>query len=82
MLSEIKSYYGFTRDISSIGQSAYFENTQLQQVLHELKLAIKDSKLIVLAGIVGSDKTTTLQKIQDLLEQDKDVVVKKFRTLP
>jgi ABC-type nitrate/sulfonate/bicarbonate transport system ATPase subunit len=39
----------------------------LQQILKELKLAIKDGKLIALSGIVGTGKTTILQKIQELL---------------
>lgn len=44
-----------------------------------MKLAIRDGKLIVLAGIVGTGKTTTLRKIQDALEQDpeKEILVAK-----
>lgn len=75
MLSDVRSHYGLIREISSISQIAYFETTQLQQVVTELKLAIKDSKLIVLAGMVGTGKTTLLQKIQDLLEQDKAILI-------
>jgi type II secretory pathway predicted ATPase ExeA len=75
MLSEVRSYFGLTRTISSIGRFAYFETTQLQQLVTELKLAIKDSKLIVLAGMVGTGKTTMLRKIQDLLEQGKEILV-------
>jgi type II secretory pathway predicted ATPase ExeA len=75
MLSEIRNYYGLTRDISLISQIAYFETTQLQQVVNELKLAIKDSKLIMLAGMVGTGKTSMLQKIQNLLEQDKAILI-------
>jgi len=75
MLSDIRNHYGLNREFSSISQIAYFETTQLQQVITELKLAIKDGKLIVLAGIVGSGKTTVLQKIQDVLEQDKAMLV-------
>jgi len=75
MLSEIRNYYGLTRDISLISQIAYFETTQLQQVVNELKLAIKDSKLIMLAGMVGTGKTSMLQKIQNMLEQDKAILI-------
>src|SRR2546423_4659861 len=75
MLSEVRSYFGLTRAISSVGRFAYFETTQLQQLVAELKLAIKDSKLIVLAGMVGTGKTTMLRKIQDLLEQGKEILV-------
>ncbi|WP_347990146.1 AAA family ATPase [Methylomonas sp. AM2-LC] len=75
MLSDIRNYYSLTRDISLISQIAYFETTQLQQVVNELKLAIKDSKLIVLAGMVGTGKTSMLQKIQEMLEQDKAILI-------
>ncbi|WP_024297396.1 ExeA family protein [Methylomicrobium lacus] len=74
MLSDIRNHYGLIREMSSLSQVAYFETTQLQQVVTELKLAIKDSKLIVLAGMVGTGKTAMLQKIQDLLEQDKAIL--------
>jgi len=75
MLSNIRSHYGFTRDLHLLSQTGYFETTQLQQVLKELKLAIKDGKLIVLSGMVGTGKTSSLQKIQESLEQDKEILV-------
>jgi type II secretory pathway predicted ATPase ExeA len=62
MLSEVRNYFGITREISSIGQFAYFETTQLQQLVAEIKLVIRESTLIVLAGIVGTGKTTMLGK--------------------
>ena len=74
MLSDVREYYGLVREIS---QSGYFETAQSQQILKELKLAITDGKLIALAGIVGTGKTTMLQKIQELLGQDKDILVAK-----
>jgi type II secretory pathway predicted ATPase ExeA len=75
MLSDVRDHFGLTRGISLISQVAYFETTQLQQLVAELKLAINDSKLIVLAGMVGTGKTATLEKIQDRLEQSKDILV-------
>ncbi len=74
MLSDVREFYGLVREP---GQMGYFETAQLQQVLKELKLAIKDGKLIVLSGIVGTGKTATLQKIQELLAQDKEILVAK-----
>jgi len=57
MLSDVKDYYGLARDF---GQSGYFETAQSQQTFKELRLAIKEGKLVALSGIVGSGKTTTL----------------------
>lgn len=74
MLSEVRAFYGLTREL---GQTGYFESAPLQQLLKELKLAIQDGKLIVLSGIVGTGKTAALQRIQDLLAQDKAILVAK-----
>lgn len=74
MLSDVRAFYGLVRELGQVG---YFETAHLQQVLKELKLAIKDGKLIALSGIVGTGKTATLQKIQELLAQDKEILVAK-----
>jgi len=74
VLSDVRDYYGLVREL---GRTGFFETSQLQQVIKELKLAIKDGKLIALSGIVGTGKTATLQKIQDLLAQDKEILVAK-----
>jgi ABC-type glutathione transport system ATPase component len=64
MLSDVRDYYGLVREIGQAGQAGYFETTQLQQIHKELKLAIKEGKLIALSGIVGTGKTTILQQIE------------------
>jgi type II secretory pathway predicted ATPase ExeA len=74
MLSDVKEYYGFARDL---GQSGYFETAQSQRTFKELRLAIKEGKLVALSGIVGSGKTTTLRRIQDTLIQEKEILVAK-----
>ena len=50
MLSDVKEYYGLARDL---GQTGYFETAQSQQTFKELRLAIKEGKLVALSGIVG-----------------------------
>jgi type II secretory pathway predicted ATPase ExeA len=72
MLSDVKEYYGLARDL---GKSGYFETVQSQQTFKELRLAIKDGKLVALSGIVGSGKSMTLQRIQDTLIQEKEILV-------
>jgi type II secretory pathway predicted ATPase ExeA len=74
MLSDVKEYYGLARDL---GQTGYFETAQSQQTFKELRLAIKEGKLVALSGIVGSGKTTTLRRIQDTLIEEKEILVAK-----
>jgi type II secretory pathway predicted ATPase ExeA len=74
VLSDVRDYYGLAREP---GRTGYFETAQLQKIIKELKLAIKDGKLIALSGIVGTGKTAALQKVQDMLAQDKEILVAK-----
>ena len=74
MLSDVRGYYGFTKDFS---QAGYFETEQSQQIVRELSYEIKAGKLIALSGIVGCGKTTMLRRIQDALGRDKEILVAK-----
>ena len=74
MLSEVMAYYGLTREFHHAG---YFETTQHQQMVTELKTAIAQGKLVALSGIVGCGKTTMLQHIQELLTHEQDILVSK-----
>ena len=74
MLSEVRSYYGFSKDF---GQAGYFETGQSQQIVKELNHEIRAGKLVTLSGIVGCGKTTMLRRIQDSLAQDKEILVSK-----
>jgi type II secretory pathway predicted ATPase ExeA len=74
MLSDVRSYYGFTKDF---GQAGYFETSQSQQIVKELSHEIRAGKLVTLSGIVGCGKTTMLRRIQDTLAQDREILVAK-----
>jgi type II secretory pathway predicted ATPase ExeA len=74
MLSDVRSYYGFTKDF---GQAGYFETSQSQQIVKELSHEIRAGKLVTLSGIVGCGKTTMLRRIQDMLAHDKEILVSK-----
>lgn len=74
MLSDVRSYYGFTKDF---GQAGYFETGQSQQIVKELSYEIRGGKLVTLSGIVGCGKTTMLRRIQETLAQDKEILVSK-----
>jgi type II secretory pathway predicted ATPase ExeA len=59
----------------SLRQAGYFETDDHQRLLKDLKTAIYDGDLIVLAGIVGCGKTTLLWRLQELLRQESQVHV-------
>jgi len=71
MLSDVMNYYSFIRDFKGAG---YFETEHHQQIVKELKVAIKQGQMVALSGIVGCGKTTTLKAIQQELNKEKEVV--------
>jgi type II secretory pathway predicted ATPase ExeA len=75
MLSEVMEHYGLVRDF--MGQAAFFETEHARHMLRELKLAIKLGKLVVLSGIGGCGKTTMLRRVQESIEQEKEILVSK-----
>jgi type II secretory pathway predicted ATPase ExeA len=74
MLSDVMDYYGLAKDFSNAG---YFETDNMRQTFKDMKAAIKMGRLIALSGIVGCGKTTTLRRIQELLDQEKEILVAK-----
>lgn len=74
MLSEVMAHYGLTRELDHVG---YFETAQHQHMMAELTSAVKQGKLVALSGIVGCGKTTTLQRIQEALANEQDILVSK-----
>jgi type II secretory pathway predicted ATPase ExeA len=75
MLSEVMEHYGLLRDF--MGQAAFFETEHARHMLGELKRAIKLGKLVVLSGIGGCGKTTMLRRVQESMEQEKEILVSK-----
>ena len=57
-------HFGLTRELRNVG---YFETDHHRQIFRDLKMAIRQGKLIAVTGIVGCGKTTTLKKIQNTL---------------
>ena len=74
MLSDVRNYYGLTKDFGQVG---YYETGQSQQIVKELSHEIRAGKLVTLSGIVGSGKTTMLRRIQETLAQEKEILVSK-----
>jgi hypothetical protein len=53
MLSDVRNYYGLSRDF---GQAGYFETEHSEQIVSsELKLEIKAGKLVALSRLSRSD---------------------------
>ncbi len=74
MFSELMEYYGLSRDFQNVG---YFETEEHQKIFKELKAAINSGRLVALSGIVGCGKTTVLRRIQEVLVQEKEILVSK-----
>ncbi|MCK5232180.1 MAG: Flp pilus assembly complex ATPase component TadA, partial [Desulfobulbaceae bacterium] len=74
MLSDVMSHFKLVKEFRNVG---YFETDHHKQIFKELNMAIRQGKLIAVAGIVGSGKTTTLKKIRDTLAEEKEIIVAK-----
>jgi type II secretory pathway predicted ATPase ExeA len=72
MLIEVMDHFGFTKSLRQVG---YFETTQHQQLLKEVKVALQEGGLVALTGVVGSGKTVLLWRIQDVLRQEGHIQV-------
>lgn len=74
MLLDVMTHYGLTKDIRNAG---FFETAHHQRIFRQLKTAVPNGSLIAVSGIVGSGKTTTLRRLQEMLKQDDKVIVSK-----
>ena len=72
MLSDVMDHYGLAREFSRVG---YFETEHHKEMFKELKASIKLGKLVALSGIVGCGKTITLERIQDVMEKENEILV-------
>jgi type II secretory pathway predicted ATPase ExeA len=72
MLTDVMEHFGLSK---SLHQVDYFTTEHHQQVLKELKAAIRDGGLVALTGVVGSGKTMLLWRLQDQLRQEGEIEV-------
>lgn len=72
MQTEVMEHYGFAKDFK---QAGYFETEHHQAVSKEIKAAIQVGRIISLSGIVGCGKTKALQRLQQELINEKQVLV-------
>lgn len=74
MRAEVMEFYGLTRSPRAIG---FYETAHHRQLLQDIKQAIYDADIVALCGVVGSGKTATLRRLQDLLARENRVIVSK-----
>ena len=55
----------------------FYESDEYRQILREIETAVQHGRFIVLSGIVGCGKTTTLHRLQEKLAESGDVLVAK-----
>ncbi len=72
MFSEVMEFFGLEKELDHLG---FFETTSQKHLAKELKVAIAQGRLIAISGVVGSGKTTFLQKLMADLTKSKEVVV-------
>jgi type II secretory pathway predicted ATPase ExeA len=74
MLSDVLDYYGLAKELRTAG---FYETDHHRQLLKDLRAAIRSGGLTALCGIVGSGKTVTLRRLQEVLEKEGKILVAK-----
>jgi type II secretory pathway predicted ATPase ExeA len=72
MRSDVMKHYGLIRDLP---RSGYFETEQQQKIFADIQAAIHGGKLLALVGLVGCGKTTTLNRLVEMLRDEKEILV-------
>ena len=58
-----------------LNQAGYYETERHKALLKDIRGAINEGKLIAVCGLIGSGKTVTLRRLQQMLEEEKKVTV-------
>lgn len=74
MRVEVMQYYGLTQPFS---QAGYYETEHHKQLIKDIRGAILEGRLIAVCGVVGSGKTVTLRRLQQILKDENRVAVAK-----
>ncbi len=72
MFSEVMEFFGLEKELDHLG---FFETASQKHLFKELKITIAQGRLIAISGIVGSGKTTFLQRLMADLTKSKEIVV-------
>lgn len=74
MRVEVMQHYGLTQPLD---QAGYYETDHHKQLLKDIKGAINDGRLVAVCGVVGSGKTVTLRRLQQILKDENRISVAK-----
>lgn len=74
MRVEVMEYYGLTQPLS---QAGYYETEHHKQLIKDIRSAILEGRLIAVCGVVGSGKTVTMRRLQQILKEENRVTVAK-----
>lgn len=72
MRVEVMEHYGLSQPIV---QAGYYETAHHKQLIKDIRGAIEEGRLVAVCGVVGSGKTVTLRRLQQLLKEEKKVIV-------
>lgn len=72
MFSEVMEFFGLEQELDHLG---FFETASQKHLEKELKITIAQGRLIAISGIVGSGKTTFLQRLMADLTKSKQIIV-------
>lgn len=72
MRVEVMSHYGLSVPLN---QAGYYETERHKELMKDIRSAINEGRLIAVCGLIGSGKTVTLRRLQQLLEDEKKVTV-------
>jgi len=70
--SEIRDYFGITRGFGNVGR---FKTDANRKLIEEIKIAVQESHLVVISGIIGCGKTSLLLDLKKTLIKEKNVIV-------
>lgn len=72
MRVEVMEHYGLAQPID---QAGYYETAHHKQLIKDIKGAIREGRLIAICGVVGSGKTVTLRRLQQILREENKIIV-------
>jgi type II secretory pathway predicted ATPase ExeA len=67
-------HYGLTQPLD---QAGYYETAHHKQLIKDIKGAVHEGRLVAVCGIVGSGKTVTMRRLQQILKDENKINVAK-----